>query len=51
VKIPRNLARFRGFFVLGDGAEKCMRYMVGVHSDTLYRMDTTTDDSEKCAIG
>ena len=32
MKVPRNLARFRGFFVFEDRAGKCMRYMVGVQS-------------------
>jgi hypothetical protein len=31
VKIPRNLARFRGIGLFWGEGRICMRYMVGVH--------------------
>ena len=38
VKIPRNLARFRGIALFWNESRVCMRYMVGVHIFILVSM-------------
>jgi len=39
VKIPRNLRDSGGLVCFGEGAEKCMRYMVGAHDSCSQLID------------